>query len=111
MPWILSPFWISRDVTYNSLSIIRVLGHDPEILRGQNAFSFIHPEDVQKAQAALQKAVMHPELAVTVNSDSSTWTVPGGIWRAWAAACCMTPEIAGGGELARHHGRAAGGEL
>lgn len=52
--------------TYNSLSITRMLGYDPEKLKGQNAFSFIHPEDVQKAQEALQKAVAQPELAVTV---------------------------------------------
>jgi two-component system cell cycle sensor histidine kinase/response regulator CckA len=52
--------------TYNSLSITRMLGHDPEKLKGQNAFTLIHPEDVPKAQAALQKAVRQPELAVTV---------------------------------------------
>ncbi len=50
---------------YNSPSITRMLGYQPEELVGQNAFTFIHPEDVAGAQEAFRKAMMEPKVTVT----------------------------------------------
>src|SRR5262249_42452963 len=35
-------------ITYNSRSIHRVLGYEPEEVQGQNVFTFIHPDDAVK---------------------------------------------------------------
>jgi PAS domain S-box-containing protein len=51
--------------TYNSRSMVRMLGYQPEEVHAQNAFNFLHPEDVPAALEAFQKAMTHPELTVT----------------------------------------------
>ncbi|HXR05349.1 MAG TPA: PAS domain S-box protein, partial [Verrucomicrobiae bacterium] len=55
---ILSP---QGNYLYVSPSITHVLGYTPEELRGQNAFARVHPEDLPRAQEALQSGIDHPE--------------------------------------------------
>ena len=49
-------------VRYQSLSITRVLGYEPEDLVGENAFDYIHPDDVDRTLAAFAEGVENPEL-------------------------------------------------
>jgi PAS domain S-box-containing protein len=42
---------------YVSPQVKKVLGYDPEELKGKEAFSFIHPEDLLPAMEALQTAI------------------------------------------------------
>ncbi len=44
-------------IRYESHSIETVLGHKPEEYRGQNAFEFVHPEDVPYVTQAFQTAL------------------------------------------------------
>jgi len=46
---------------YNSPSLKRVLGHDPNEVAGHNAFGFIHPEDQPHAREVFEDALKHPE--------------------------------------------------
>ena len=46
---------------YVSPSIAHVLGYAPEELRGQYAFSHVHPEDLPRALEAFQSGIDHPE--------------------------------------------------
>jgi len=52
---------------YNSPSLKRVLGYDPQELAGKRAFSMIHPDDVKVAEAAFIEAVQCPERTVRVD--------------------------------------------
>ena len=51
---------------YVSPSVEHVLGYAPEELRGQNAFAHVHPDDLPRAEAALQSAIEHPEHAYKI---------------------------------------------
>ncbi len=59
---------LNRDgvVEFTSPSLKQVLGYDPEELAGQNAFSFLHPEDVASAQRRLAQVLQDPNLRVTL---------------------------------------------
>lgn len=46
---------------YLSPALHRVLGYRPEEWEGQNAFQYIHPEDVPEVVAALQKGIVHED--------------------------------------------------
>jgi len=46
---------------YNSPSLKRVLGYDPNEVAGRNAFGFIHPEDLAHAREVFQQALNHPD--------------------------------------------------
>ena len=50
---------LSRDgvFQYNSPSLKQVLGYEPEELAGQNAFSFVHPEDIARARQRFEEAL------------------------------------------------------
>ena len=50
---------------YNSPSLKRVLGYEPEELAGRNAFALVHPEDLPGARRAFERALGNPELRVT----------------------------------------------
>jgi PAS domain S-box-containing protein len=50
---------------YNSPALKQVLGYEPEELAGQNAFSFVHPEDLASAQRSLEQLLQDPKLRVT----------------------------------------------
>jgi len=51
---------------YNSPSLKRVLGYDPQEIAGHNAFPMVHPDDLEKAKATLAEAIEHPERTVTL---------------------------------------------
>ncbi|MDB6017959.1 MAG: sensor hybrid histidine kinase [Pedosphaera sp.] len=81
--------------TYNSLSVTRVLGYQPEELSGQNVFARIHPDDVKRAQAALQRVIAQPVSTVTLEFR---FRHRDGSWReleAIAQSFLHDPEIAG----------------
>ncbi len=46
---------------FNSPSVKRVLGYEPEELVGQSVFSFCHPEDLAALMSAFQHGLKHPE--------------------------------------------------
>src|SRR5262249_33828239 len=46
---------------YNSPSLKRVLGYDPNEVAGRSAFGFIHPEDHAHAREIFEEALKHPE--------------------------------------------------
>jgi PAS domain S-box-containing protein len=50
---------------YQSPSITGVLGYEPEELVGSKAFERIHPDDLDGARSALQRAVLNPGTAVS----------------------------------------------
>ena len=50
---------------YNSPSSKPVLGYEPAELAGQNAFSFVHPEDLAGARRSFERALQDPILRVT----------------------------------------------
>jgi PAS domain S-box-containing protein len=51
--------------TFNSPSTERVLGYTPEELDGINAFSLVHPEDLDDAHKAFESAIQHPNVSIT----------------------------------------------
>jgi PAS domain S-box-containing protein len=80
---------------YNSPSLKRVLGYEPLQLLGQNAFSFVHPEDLAPTQEAFTAAINHPERTVRVEFR---FKHQDGSWRhleAVGQSHLMDPEIAG----------------
>ena len=50
---------------YNSPSLKQVLGYEPAELAGQNAFSFVHPEDLASGRLSFERVLQDPELRVT----------------------------------------------
>src|SRR5213075_1395083 len=50
---------------YNSPALKRLLGYEPEELAGHNAFTFLHPDDLQNARRAFERVLRDPELQVT----------------------------------------------
>jgi PAS domain S-box-containing protein len=51
---------------YTSPSVKNVLGYTPEEMRGENAFTRVHAEDLPRAREALQLALDHPERMIKV---------------------------------------------
>jgi PAS domain S-box-containing protein len=69
-------------IYYQSPSVERILGHQPEDLVGQNVFRFLHPEDVPRAKSAFAEAIQTPgairSLAYRVRHRDGSWrTVEG----------------------------------
>jgi len=64
-------------VRYESPTLERVLGYTPEELVGRNAFDFIHPDDREHAQSALQRRLeipgMGPALEVRFRHQDGSW--------------------------------------
>ncbi len=48
-------------IRFQSPSVERILGYKPEEWINRNGFEFIHPEDIEKAAAALQRKVAEPD--------------------------------------------------
>ena len=53
-------------IRYESSAITRILGHEPEVLVGQNAFAFVHPEDREATLAEFASLVADPARRPTV---------------------------------------------
>jgi two-component system cell cycle sensor histidine kinase/response regulator CckA len=51
--------------TYNSLSVSKVLGYQPEELVGQNAFAIIHEQDVEATRKDFQRCIENPGQTTT----------------------------------------------
>jgi diguanylate cyclase (GGDEF)-like protein/PAS domain S-box-containing protein len=64
-------------VRYESPTLERVLGYTPEALVGRNAFDFVHPDDREHAQAALQRRLeipgMGPALEIRFHHRDGSW--------------------------------------
>jgi isoquinoline 1-oxidoreductase len=60
---------------YNNPSLKRVLGYDPLEVSGHNAFPLVHPEDLEKAKAALFEAIDFDNGKI-VNGRFSRYRVP-----------------------------------
>jgi PAS domain S-box-containing protein len=50
-------------VLYVSPSVQRVLGHDPELLKGTDVFTLIHPDDLQRVRGFLASRIYKPGVA------------------------------------------------
>ena len=50
---------------YNSPSLKRVLGYEPEELAGRSAFELVHPDDLQRTMRAFEEGLSHPGLTIT----------------------------------------------
>ncbi|MGC3958858.1 MAG: PAS domain S-box protein [Verrucomicrobiota bacterium] len=53
-------------IRYQSPSVERILGYQPEQLVGQSTFSYVHPEDVVKAREAIDHLIQQPGVLVTL---------------------------------------------
>jgi diguanylate cyclase (GGDEF)-like protein/PAS domain S-box-containing protein len=69
---------LSREgyILYESPSVEKILGHNPDNLLGKMVFDFIHPEDIPSAKTAFQKILDNPQESVTIelrfqNQDQS----------------------------------------
>lgn len=49
-------------IRYESPSVERILGYDPEEMVGRNVFEYLHPDDVERARAVLQDSLEKPTL-------------------------------------------------
>jgi PAS domain S-box-containing protein len=62
---------------YNSPSLKRVLGYEPNELAGRSALGFIHSEDLALAREVFEEALKHPERPVRVEfrfrHQDGTW--------------------------------------
>jgi PAS domain S-box-containing protein len=58
---------LNRDglIQYNTTALKQILGYEPDQLAGQNAFSFVHPEDLADARRSFERALQDPKLRVT----------------------------------------------
>jgi PAS domain S-box-containing protein len=52
-------------ITYTGPSVERLLGYTPEEIRGTDALSYIHPEDVETTTAALMEMLARPDEVIT----------------------------------------------
>lgn len=59
---------LSREgcIIYESPSVEKILGHNPEALLGRMVFDFIHPDDIAAARTAFQKILKNPQQSVTI---------------------------------------------
>ena len=64
-------------ILYVSPSVQRVLGHDPELLRGQDVFDLIHPDDLKRVRAFLVSRLTKPGVAplieCRIQHRDATW--------------------------------------
>jgi PAS domain S-box-containing protein len=80
---------------YNSPSLKSVLGYEPKDLAGQNAFAFVHPQDLPGAQKAFERALENPHLRII---HEFRYRHADGSWRYLETVCqnrLDDPEIAG----------------
>ena len=81
--------------TYNSLSLQRVIGYQPQDLVGQSAFSLVHPDDLARVQEDFRRCMENPDL-----TPVSKFRVrhQDGSWRHMESICKSfldDPEVAG----------------
>jgi diguanylate cyclase (GGDEF)-like protein/PAS domain S-box-containing protein len=71
---------LSQDgcILYESPSVEKILGHNPEYLVGKAVFDFIHPDDIPAAKTAFQKILSSPTQSVTIElrfqHQDQSWT-------------------------------------
>jgi diguanylate cyclase (GGDEF)-like protein/PAS domain S-box-containing protein len=74
-------------ICYESPSITRILGYDPDELLGHNAFDYIHPEDRDRTQAIFVKAMETPgsevEIQLRFRHANGHWVYLESIGRNW----------------------------
>ncbi len=70
--------------TYNSLSLQRVLGYQPEELIGRSSFALVHDEDVAQAREDFRRCIADPQ--VTIRSKYRVRHRDGG-WRHLETIC------------------------
>jgi PAS domain S-box-containing protein len=81
--------------TYNSLSIVRMLGYQPQDLLGTNAFDLVHPEDRPKMEKELAHSIQNPDSTIVSHCRVRHQN---GAWRHLETICrslLHDPEIAG----------------
>jgi PAS domain S-box-containing protein len=67
---------------YQSPSLERLLGYDPEETLGERAWGYIHPDDRERVEATFERGLANPEEVVTVEYRARH---ADGSWR-WMAA-------------------------
>lgn len=81
---ILDPDGIIR---YQSPSITRILGYDPDDLVGDNAFDYVHPEERDRISAIFVKALQNPgsegEIQLRFRHANGHWVYLESIGRNW----------------------------
>ncbi|QIN79666.1 EAL domain-containing protein [Rubrobacter marinus] len=64
-------------IRYQSPSIERVLGHDPEGMLGRSAFEYVHPEDAERVRQSFTRNVgvpgVHEPLEMRVRHADGSW--------------------------------------
>lgn len=65
-------------IRYESPSIKRLLGYEPEELSGRNVYDYIHTDDIERVQAIIQAAIAEPGL---VRSVECRFRHKDGSWR------------------------------
>jgi PAS domain S-box-containing protein len=53
-------------IRFQSPSVARILGYQPEEMTNHSAFEFLYPDDTARIAAAIQRALANPGLSVTV---------------------------------------------
>lgn len=74
-------------IRYESPSITRILGYEPDDLVGDNAFDYVHPEDRQQTQAMFLAALQTPgaevEIQLRFRHANGHWVYLESIGRNW----------------------------
>lgn len=53
-------------IRFQSPAVIRMLGYTPEIMTGQNALAYVHPDDIEEVTAAINRVVAQIGVSVSV---------------------------------------------
>ncbi len=53
-------------IQFQSPSVMRILGHQPEEMVGRSVFDYLHPDDVARVGPAIQRGAQNPGLPVSV---------------------------------------------
>lgn len=76
---VISVIDFAANFTFNSPSIERILGFSPDELKGVNAFSLIHPDDIETARNSFESAMQKPNVSVTselrVKHKNGSWRI------------------------------------
>jgi len=75
---IITVFEADGTIRYQSPSVKRILGYDPEALVGTNVFELLHPEDIERGADALVKALSSPRITRPM---VLRWRHANGSWR------------------------------
>ena len=96
-------------VRYNSTSVTRVLGYTPTERLGEDAFTWVHPDDVEQASATVAAAIADPGVAQRIDLR---YEHADGTWR-WLelSITSMLHDPAVAGIVANYHDITARREL